>query len=67
MKETIIPFEEFEKAVMYRLLEEDTPINHVLREQYKRAVIESREFKVTPCVKTQKSYSFRNHILSSPV
>ena len=44
MKKTIITFEEFEQAVMQKMLEEETAMNTALREQYRRAHIESREF-----------------------
>lgn len=37
-------FEQFEHAVMQKLLEEDTPVNRFLREQYKNAQVVSREF-----------------------
>ena len=40
----IIPFEEFERAVMAKLLEEENSINRILREQYKNSEIISREF-----------------------
>ena len=41
---TAIPFEKFEKAVMEKLLEKETSINKVLREQYKNASVVSRKF-----------------------
>ena len=37
-------FEKFEQATMYKLLEEDTAINRVLREQYKYATVINRDF-----------------------
>ncbi len=40
----IIPFEKFEQAVMHKIMEHDTSINNVLREQYKRVHIECRDF-----------------------
>ncbi len=40
----IIPFEEFEQAVMHKIMEHDTAINKILREQYKRAHIQDRSF-----------------------
>lgn len=39
-----VVFEEFERAIMCKLLEEDTPINKVLREQYKYATVVNRDF-----------------------
>jgi hypothetical protein len=39
-----IPFEEFEKSVMQKILEKDTSINRILRDQYKIAKVTSREF-----------------------
>lgn len=44
MNDTIKPFEEFEHAVMQKILEEDTSINRLLREQYKNAQVVSRDF-----------------------
>ena len=41
---TAIPFEEFEKAVMQKLLERDTPINKVLRKQFHNASVIKRNF-----------------------
>ena len=40
----IISFEEFEKAVMNKIMEEDTSINAILRKQYKKSYVESRDF-----------------------
>jgi len=40
----IIPFEEFERAVMHKILEKESSINKVLREQYKKAQVIDREF-----------------------
>lgn len=39
-----ISFEEFEQAVMQKLLEQDTPINTILYEQYKQATVVKRDF-----------------------
>ncbi len=39
-----IPFEEFERAVMQKLLEKNTSINKTLREQYQKPQVISREF-----------------------
>jgi hypothetical protein len=44
MMDKIKPFEEFEHAVMQQLLEEETLINRLLREQYKKARVVKREF-----------------------
>ena len=44
MSKKIISFEEFEKAVMQKLIEEDTSINKILQEQYKKAKVENRNF-----------------------
>lgn len=37
-------FEEFERAVMQRMLEDDTSVNRLLREQYNNAHIINRNF-----------------------
>ncbi len=39
-----VPFEEFEKAVMQKIMEEETEINKILREQYKKALVTDRYF-----------------------
>lgn len=37
-------FEEFEKAVMQKIMEKDTPVNAILREQYERSEVINRDF-----------------------
>lgn len=44
MNKRIIPFEEFEQAAMQKILERDTPINVILRQQYKNAYVKDRSF-----------------------
>ena len=44
MHNAIISFEKFEHAVMQKILEEDTSVNRILREQYKKAQVASRDF-----------------------
>lgn len=44
MPKNTIPFEEFEKDIMNKILEEDTPVNKILRQQYENCTIESRDF-----------------------
>lgn len=44
MPNKIIPFEELEKDLMNKILEEDTPVNKILRQQYESCTIESRDF-----------------------
>lgn len=39
-----IPFEEFEKAVIQKLLKRETSINKILHEQYKNAQVIDRRF-----------------------
>ncbi|MBI2774571.1 hypothetical protein HYX58_01050 [Candidatus Dependentiae bacterium] len=39
-----IPFEEFEQAVMSKIMERDNSINIILREQYNRSHVISRDF-----------------------
>lgn len=40
----VVSFEKFEDAVMQKILEEDTSVNRILREQYKKAQVSSRDF-----------------------
>lgn len=44
MNNSTISFEEFEHAVMQKILEEDTSVNRILREQYKKTHVASRDF-----------------------
>jgi uncharacterized Zn finger protein (UPF0148 family) len=44
IKKNSIPFEEFEKEVMEKIMEKDTSINAILKEQYKKARVVSRDF-----------------------
>lgn len=44
MKQIIVSFEEFEKSVMQKILERDSSVNRILREQYRVAEVASREF-----------------------
>lgn len=37
-------FEEFEKAVMEKIMEKEAAVNSILREQYKHAVVKGRDF-----------------------
>lgn len=43
----IIPFEEFEKAVMHKILGKKNRLNEILLEQYGRARVIKRDFLVT--------------------
>lgn len=72
MNKKIISFEDFEKAVMEKLLEEDTSVNKILQEQYKKAQVEDRiftgvgfftHFKISedsPCVIEPVEYGYGN-------
>ena len=44
MKNNFISFENFERAVIKKLLEGNDPIKIILRKQYEKAQVESRQF-----------------------
>ena len=44
MNNKIIPFEEFEKAIMQKMLEEKNVENEILLEQYRRSQVIKRDF-----------------------
>lgn len=47
MNKKIILFEEFEKAVMHKMLDKNNQISEILQEQYKRSQIIKRDFTGT--------------------